>query len=83
MDKEHALAFQKLNDRIADLEQRLAVSEKKAEESAQYAKEAHILVERASALLVEHVATFDNRINEASDIIVSRVTKQIPHLMLG
>lgn len=83
MDKEHALAFQKLNERIADLEQRLAASEKKAEEAAQYAKEAHVLVERASALLVEHVATFDSRINEAGDIIVSRVTKQIPHLMLG
>ncbi len=83
MDKEHALAFQKLNDRIAELEKRAIAAETRAAEAEQYAKEAHVLVERASALLVEHVATLDTRINEAADIIVSRVTKQIPHLMIG
>lgn len=83
MDKELALAFQKLNDRIVELEKRVVAAETRADEAEQYAKESHILVERASSLLVEHVATLDARISEAADIIVSRVTKQIPHLMLG
>jgi hypothetical protein len=82
MDKSVAIEFEKLNTRVAELEKRLVAAEEQAKNAEQLAQESLRLVERASSLLVEHIATFDTRVAEASDIIVARVTKQIPHLML-
>lgn len=82
MDKSTALEIEKLTKRIQDLEAKLKEAEEATKTAKQVSEEALRLVERASSLLVEHIATFDTRVAEASDIIVARVTKQIPHLML-
>lgn len=82
MDKSTALEIEKLTKRIQALEAKVKESDEAARAAKQVAEEALKLVERASSLLVEHIATFDTRVAEASDIIVARVTKQIPHLML-
>ena len=68
---------------IKQLEERVHIAEEKAAKAEQRSKEAVILVEQSSKLLVEHIATLDERLSETADIFLSNLSKKAAQLKLS
>jgi hypothetical protein len=76
MDAETLMYIKKLEERITKAEERAAIAEKKAGEAV-------ALVEQGSKLLVEHIATLDERLGETADIFLSTISKKAAQLKLS
>ena len=76
MDTETLMYIKKLEERITKAEERAAIAEKKAGEAV-------ALVEHGSKLLVEHIATLDERLGETADIFLSTISKKAAQLKLS
>jgi predicted nucleic acid-binding Zn-ribbon protein len=75
-NQELIVAIKQLESRLRDAEKRIADAEKRAEEAV-------TLVEQSSKLLVEHIATLDERLGETADIFLSNLSKKAAQLKLS
>lgn len=76
MSHETLLYIQKLEERVVKAEQQAALAEKKAQEAV-------TMMEQSSKLLVEHIATLDERLGEVADIFLSNLSKKAAQLKLS
>lgn len=77
MDNQELIAL------VQQLELRVRAAEQKAAKAEQKASEAVTLVEQSSKLLVEHIATLDERLGETADIFLSNLSKKAAQLKLS